>query len=299
MPMPIGPFRGSEAVRSGLLTKRQLEGSRWRRLHRDVYVAASIEITLLVRCQAVGLLLPDAAAISGPAAALLLGADIAADRVAVEITVGREIRMGRHAGVTVRYSQLRPHDVIVVAGVPVTGPVRTAFDLARRGPLVDSVIAVDALLQARGVTVDAVVEYLHDGRSRWHGARRAKDALALAASGAESPMETRLRLALTCAGAPRPVLQHPVRDESGVLIARLDLAYVEARIGIEYDGGHHWDPRTVRRDLRRQNALHALGWTLLRFTADDVLYHPARVVAQVGAVLCRTPATREAVAARP
>jgi hypothetical protein len=38
-------------------------------------------------------------------------------------------------------------------------------------------------------------------------------------------------------------------------------------------------------DLARHNRLLALGWTVLRFTADDVLYHPERLVAQVRAAL--------------
>jgi hypothetical protein len=111
--------------------------------------------------------------------------------------------------------------------------------------------------------------------------RRLASVLALAAPGAESPMETRLRLALVRAGLPVPVLQHRVSDRAGALVARLDLAYVESRLGIEYDGDCHLDPIVVRKDLLRQNALRALGWTLLRFTADDVLRHPARMITQV------------------
>ncbi len=98
-------------------------------------------------------------------------------------------------------------------------------------------------------------------------------------------METRLRLALTRGGLPLPVLQHRVCDGYGNFVARLDLAYVEARLGIEYDSERHWDPKVIRRDLRRQNALQALGWSLLRFTADDVLHNRARLVAQVAASL--------------
>jgi hypothetical protein len=37
----------------------------------------------------------------------------------------------------------------------------------------------------------------------------------------------------------------------------------------------------VPRARARLNRLRLLGWTVLRFTADDVLRHPERVVAQV------------------
>ena len=32
----LGPFRGSDAVRMGLLSRRQVQGSSWRRLFHDV-----------------------------------------------------------------------------------------------------------------------------------------------------------------------------------------------------------------------------------------------------------------------
>ena len=113
--------------------------------------------------------------------------------------------------------------------------------------------------------------------------------LALAAGGAESPMETRLRLRLVQAGLPAPALQHRVYDERGGFLARLDLAYVAERLGVEYDGECHFDARSVRKDLRRQNALRAAGWSLLRFTSEDVFRHPQRLVAQVRAALAGKP----------
>jgi very-short-patch-repair endonuclease len=53
---------------------------------------------------------------------------------------------------------------------------------------------------------------------------------------------------------------------------------------------HHRDRVTFRRDLARLNALRAAGWTILRFTADDVLRHPERVTNQTRAVLRRPAA---------
>ncbi len=89
---------------------------------------------------------------------------------------------------------------------------------------------------------------------------------------------------LVLRGFPCPTLQHEVYHR-GVFVARLDLAYVGARLAIEYDGDHHRDRVTFRKDVARLNALRAAGWTVLRSTADDVLRHPERVIAQVVAVL--------------
>ena len=46
------PFRGSDAIAAGLLSRHALESRAWRRLFRDVYMHADIELTHLVRCQA-------------------------------------------------------------------------------------------------------------------------------------------------------------------------------------------------------------------------------------------------------
>jgi len=119
----------------------------------------------------------------------------------------------------------------------------------------------------------------------WPGAGRLELVLVLADGGAESPMETRLRLVLVDGGLPRPVTQLVVWDGSGRFVARVDLAYEDRRLAIEYDGDHHRDRATFQRDLRRQNALQACGWTVLRFTAADIYGDPGRVVAIVRAAL--------------
>ena len=59
-------FRGSAAVRRGLLTPNQLHGPAWRRLFRDVYVDADVPLTHELRCHAAELILPAGAAITGP-----------------------------------------------------------------------------------------------------------------------------------------------------------------------------------------------------------------------------------------
>jgi hypothetical protein len=173
-----------------------------------------------------------------------------------------------------------------VGGLPVTSMVRTAFDVARRAELDDAVMTLDALLNLGRLSPEEVTAYA-ERRPTWPGASRACRALALTAPGAESAMETRLRLLLIRAGLPAPVLQHRLEDDRGQTFARLDLAYVAQRLGVEYDGQHHFEGRAVRRDLRRQNALRSFGWSLLRFNADDVLHHPGRLVAEVRAALAR------------
>ncbi|HYH24499.1 MAG TPA: DUF559 domain-containing protein, partial [Blastococcus sp.] len=57
---------------------------------------------------------------------------------------------------------------------------------------------------------------------------------------------------------------------------------------VEFDGDLHRERETFVRDLRRQNALVAAGWTVLRFSSADVLGRAEEVVAQVlRALACR------------
>ena len=94
-------------------------------------------------------------------------------------------------------------------------------------------------------------------------------------------METRARLTLVDAGLPRPVAQFEVRDPGGRLVGRVDLAYPDHLIAIEYEGDHHRDRATFRRDIARINALQDLGWPVVRVTADDILLFPAQFVRRI------------------
>jgi very-short-patch-repair endonuclease len=94
-----------------------------------------------------------------------------------------------------------------------------------------------------------------------------------------------MRLGLVVAGLPEPTVQHTVLDSDGIFVARVDLAYERLRVGLEYDGDHHREQETFRHDAARLNRLRLVGWTILRFTAADVLRFPERMVAQVHAAL--------------
>ena len=73
------------------------------------------------------------------------------------------------------------------------------------------------------------------------------------------------------------------------LVARLDGAYPDRRLGLEFDGqGVHGAVRAIFHDRWRQNRLLALGWTLLRFTWWDVVHDPKGFVAAVRAALSVT-----------
>jgi hypothetical protein len=164
---------------------------------------------------------------------------------------------------------LADDEITVLRDVPVTTPARTALDLARRYPTERAVAAIDALANATRLKPTEIDELVQ--RYRGHrGVALARKTLALVDSGAESPRETWLRLLLIRAGFPSPTTQFVVRDEYGQPIARLDLAWPDLKIAIEYEGDHHrTDRRQFNRDIRRTDSLIELGWIVIRVTAED------------------------------
>jgi very-short-patch-repair endonuclease len=285
LPTGDAPFRGSAAVAAGHLSRRQLAGPRLRRLLPDIYVGAHVAVDHFVWCEAAALLLPDGAAIGGWSALSLYRQDLQPlPDAQVEVVVPPPKRLRAHPRLRVRRSRLASHHIRHWSRIPATTAVLTAFDLARWSDLVEAVIGLDALLLNDVVTVAELTAFAK-ANSALHGGKLVTDRLRLAARGAESPMETRTRLVLVLGGLPEPVVQYEVHNSLGRMIGRLDLAYPAWKVGIEYEGDRHREPDRFRRDVGRLNQLRLAGWTILRFTADDVLRYPGRMVRHVRAVL--------------
>lgn len=272
------PFRGSDAVKRGVLTKAMLRGPSWRRLFPDVYVNALAYDAQDHRmwCDAVALTLRDGEAIDRYSAAFLWGVDLLPRDARVTVCVPRSARVWPQPRRDVVRTALAHDDVTVLAGIPVTTPLRTAFDLGRQPDRTSALIALDAMCHRKLVRITEL-----EDRPGQKGCRRLRELLPLVDPRAESPMETRLRLLLHDAGAPPPTSQHEVRGKDGRLIGRVDLAYPRWRIAIEYEGDHHRERVQFRRDVARANALRDAGWLVLRFTADDVLRNPSSVIRHV------------------
>jgi hypothetical protein len=294
------PFRGSDAVAEGLLTRRMLDRPTWCRLLPDVYVHRDgyRDDDHRMWCEAVALKLPAGAAIGGLSAAYLWGVDLLPRRPANPVTVvlPGPARIRVHPRIRASPSRLARHDVTDFGGPPVTTGPRTAFDLGRQLPRTEALVAVDALLHRRVLTRAALAGYL-DAHPGWPGNAQLREVLALAEPLSESPMETRLRLIVHDAGLPLPAVQHEVHTPVGTstststrtsarrFVARVDLAYPDWRIAIEYEGDHHRERARFRRDVARLDALRVAGWLVLRFTADDVLRNSGRIAQNIAAAI--------------
>lgn len=278
-----GPITVTEAAQAGV-SRSQLRSSLWRRLGPGRYVWSGLadDGTLDLRSLAAGL--PSGAAFSHLTAARLHGLDLPAGR-RVDVLAPVEVRCSPRKGVEIRQARLDRRDLARRHGLPVTAPLRTCFDLARSLPLMEAVVATDMALNQRLIGLDELRAYL-GGHAAERGARQVRRVVELAEPLSESAMESRLRMLLVLAGLPRPQAQVSLR-QGFQFLGRPDLFYAEARLCIEYDGSVHRDRMAA--DNRRQNRLVGAGYQLLRYTADDVLSHPDRIVSQVERMIRRAP----------
>ena len=275
-------FRGSDVLRSGRLTRGQLRSSAWCRLFPDVYACTSLTVDHRLRARAVVRLLVPEAVLSGRSAAVLWDVDLAAADEDVECTVPLACRSGSVRGVRVSRRALPPDEVTRRSGVLVTTPLRTALDLGRLDPVEEAVVGLDRFLRAGQVTHAEVAEAATNMTGP--GCRRIRRAVSLADGLAESPQETRLRLILWASPLPRPVAQYTVRSTDGAFVARVDFAWPEHKVAVEYEGLWHGERQNVARDRRRLNELRAAGWTVIFVTAAD-LHERVTLVARIAAEL--------------
>jgi Protein of unknown function (DUF559) len=274
------PFLGWWAVNEGLLSPDQLRSSAWRRLFRGVYVHADVPVTHELRAHAACVLLP-AAVVSGRSAAVVWGVELAGAPDDVEVTVPSSSHPHRLPGLQVRRADIPRAHRWHRRGMSVTSPEATAVRLAGLLAGDSAVVAVDQMVAAGVAELSAVRALADNGRGP--GSARARKTCALADGLAGSPQETRLRLLVQRSGLPMPIAQYRVVAD-GRSMARVDFAWPEHKVALEYDGLWHGEPGQFAKDRRRLNGLTAAGWRVIFVTAAD-LRDPEALLARIAAAL--------------
>lgn len=266
---------------AGLTTWTVLQGPRFLRLFPDTYVAAPDNgpPDLELRSLAAYRYVEGRGVLSGYSAAEALGASCGPRDAPAEVTVPHRGQRSP-AGLIVNRSKLLPREIWQVEGLRVTSPVRTAYDLARRGDMVERVVAVDRLANVHRFDPDVLLHFSARNRTA-RGNRLVPDVLAHADWRSGSPMETRLRMLIVQAGLPRPEVQWAVQDERTRTAVWLDLAWPDLKIGIEYEGQDHTEPARVLRDVGRYTGLVDGGWRIYRYTKFEILRRRDLIVAQL------------------
>lgn len=169
------------------------------------------------------------------------------------------------------------------AGLIVAQPNAAVVDLLRFLDPGDAARVGRAALQRRIVTLELLVT-AHSRIAHLRGAGQLRELIAVLAVGAHSEGEALLVGGLREWGVTGWRANYPVRI--GGRIYYIDVAFPGARVAIEVDGrAYHSDPRAFGRDRRRQNDLVAAGWTVLRFTWEDLRSNPDDVFRRIESAL--------------
>lgn len=231
----------------------------------NVYGPRRGALTLEDRVTAAWLWSQRGAVISGVAASAMLGAEWVDDDVPIELTWANN---RPPKGVVTSRDTLLDDEVTFIGRMGITTAERTAFDLARRGPVGQAVARLDALARATHVKPEDV-GVLATRHPHVSGLRQVDRVLDLVDAGAESPWETWLRLLLIDEGFPRPQTQISVQGLDGYPLYRLDMGWEDAMIAVEYDGDDHRKLSRVRRDILRSEYLIRRGWIHIRVVAGQ------------------------------
>lgn len=274
------PILARERDQHGL-TPARLRSSAFRQVFHGVHLPAQAPDDTWTRAHAALSLVGPRAVASHATAAHLWGA-VVPDVPDVHLTVATAPERHTLRDITFHVCQGLEYGHHV-RGVRVTSPEQTFIDLARSLSLVDLVVVGDCLVRLGHTTPDGLRETCR--RSSLKGSVAARRAAAFVRDGAESAMETRVRMLMVLAGLPEPELQVPIwRD--GAVAYRLDTAYRAHRLAVEYEGRHHAeDPDQWARDVARREYLDSIGWRVIVVRAEDLYRHPAQTLARIVAAM--------------
>lgn len=283
-----GAFTRAQALEhhSRRTFERRVADGSYRRVLPGTYCDGSMPDTVTLTVAAAVLYAGPGAVLSHTTAAAVHGIDVGAQSV-IHLTVpyGRVVT-DQHGIRVHRSRKLGGAAMTTRTRFPATSPVRTLIDLAgvMPRPALDAAVA-DAV--RRGLVSAAYLRTQLDGFTGRHEARAVRQLLADFDPLLESVLEREYAALVTGAGLPLGTAQHEIWDGS-VLIARVDFAYADRRLVVEIDGyAHHASLEQFAWDRRRQRALAARGWEVVRFVADDIRRRPAELVSELRTLLER------------
>lgn len=275
--LPTEPFTLADLARLELSAadlRRALEHGRVRRVLRGVYVSNEVGDSIELRTAALHLVVGPAHVIVDRTAAWLHGIDSFA---ATELDAGAPIEVcalrghtrSRLSGARGRTRDLHPDDVMEIDGLRVTTPLRTALDLGCHLRRREAFAALCNIARQHAVGVPELVRGAERfGRRR--GVRQLRELAPLVLPMAESAREAWTLLAIHDAGLPLPEAQVWIDADVGRRF-RLDFAYPQQRVCVEYDGIEFHDTTDEQRryDRERRQWLRDRGWTIIVVRLGD------------------------------
>lgn len=252
------------------------------RFSRRVLVERERQLAFKTRAAAALLLAGPRAVLTSHTAARMFGCT-AADTGQTHILVDYHRKVPEVPGVIVHKGLFDEQDVTPLDGLRVYAFECAITELLCRESRRVALACLDQALAFTpvGQRAEFRAEVLHRIGTRRdpRGRRRSQILLNLASGLAESPAESWLLLDLFDKGFSIPAQQFPVLDINGRERYRLDFAWEEPRVALEYDGYAAHAERTEL-DAARDKDLRRRGWLVIRANADD-LRDPTRLHAEI------------------
>jgi hypothetical protein len=231
--------------------------------------------------------------VSHSSAADLLGVPVwdLPDVVHLTRTDGRGGR--REAGRVPHRGHLTVTDLTRRDGLWTVNGTRAALDCTLISDVEHSLVVVNGLLHARETT-KAMLRHRMTTMNQWPNSLHTGLVISLSDKRCESVGETRSMHLCWAQHLPRPHPQYKIKDRSGRVIARVDIARPRHRVFMEFDGREKYlkfrrpgesVTDAVLREKRREERIRELtGWTCIRITWAD-LCDPERTAARIRAVM--------------
>ena len=208
----------------------------------------------------------------------------------VHTTRTRSQRAGRrHRDWVQHRGTLAPDEVEWLNGVPISTAARSAMEVATIAGVEPALVVVNGLLRAKALSLPALAAEVERCRY-WPGSLTADLVLRLADPRLESVGEDRFSYLAFRQALPKPVPQLGIYDEAGLLVARVDFAWPEYGVFLEFDGrvkyeryrreGETLEEFLMREKKREELVCQLTGWTCIRATWSD-LDTPALLASRV------------------
>ena len=188
----------------------------------------------------------------------------------------------KERGIQQHCGLLLPEDVVMRNGVPVTSATRLALDVTTVVGAEVGLGIVNHLLH-QGLTSKESLELRYASMDHWPHTLRTDLVLRLADPRIESLGESRTDHLCFVQHLPRPIPQCEIRDRAGNVVARVDFAWPEHGVFMEFDGkvkyerflrkGESASDAVVREKRREEMICELTGWRCIRLTWAD-LYTP-------------------------
>lgn len=193
------------------------------------------------------------------------------------------------AGIQQHSGAIIDGDVVERDGLDVMAPTRLGLEVTTVADVEASMCVVSHLLHTRQTTIEDL-RARYELMRHWPDTLRTDLVLRLSDGRFESVGECRTYYLCFREGLPMPEPQYEVRDANGDLVGRVDFAWPDLGVFLEFDGrvkyekllrdGERASDVVVREKEREEAICRLTGWRCIRITWAD-LANPARTAAMI------------------